>query len=143
MATFFPWQGMILSLSAPLPAFGSITSWSVRSCLSWIWANSLLDHVPGTTKSQCDSSWTVLYVGIAVADLSCRNQRIAYLALLVWFDLSSLSLIYHDLKQSPFTQSSIGPEGIIVLPFPSFSSLVRVGGASLPVWCLLIMVLAS
>lgn len=53
-------------------------------------------------------------------------------------------LIYHDLKQSPLPSHLLGQEGIYCAPFSLLlAALVRVGGASLPTWFLLIMVVAS
>ena len=53
-------------------------------------------------------------------------------------------LIYHDLKQSPYPVICWAKKASIVLPFSLLlAALVRVGGASLPTWFLLIMVVAS
>ena len=147
--------GMILStyLLRLFPAFGGLSQ------LVW-WSAFLLDlglilyftktHVLARPRANATPSWTVLYVGIAVAALtlsSCGNQReIAYLALVIGFGLTFLlyPLIYHDLKQSPYPVICWAKKASIALPFPFFlAALVRVGGASLPTWFLLIMVVAS
>ena len=133
---------------ASFPPLGSITVGLCGLPFSWIWANSLFyqDPCPSRPRANATPSWTVLYVGIAVAAwlISCRNQRIAYLALIgfgLTFLLYPLSTMIWSSPLYPVIYWA--KKASIVLPFPSFSSLVRVGGASLPVWFLLIMVLAS
>jgi len=153
MATF-PMAGMILStyLLRLFPAFGGLSQ------LVW-WSAFLLDlglilyftktHVLARPRANATPSWTVLYVGIAVAALTypvVGIREIAYLALVIGFGLTFLlyPLIYHDLKQSPLPIHLLGQEGIYCAPFSLLlAALVRVGGASLPVWFLLIMVVAS
>lgn len=129
---------MILStyLLRLFPAFGGLSQ------LVW-WSAFLLDlslilyftktHVLSATKSQCHSSWTVLYVGIAVAALTYPvvgiRDCLSRFSDWFWFDLSSLSLIYHDLEASPLPSHLLGQEGIYCAPFSLLlAALVRVGG---------------
>lgn len=132
MATF-PMAGMILStyLLRLFPAFGGLSQ------LVW-WSAFLLDlglilyftktHVLARPRANATPSWTVLYVGIAVAALTypvVGIREIAYLALVIGFGLTFLlyPLIYHDLKQSPLPSHLLGQEGIYCAPlFSSFSS---------------------
>ena len=106
-------------------------------------------HALARPRANATPSWTVLYVGIAVAALTypvVGIREIAYLALVIGFGLTFLlyPLIYHDLKQSPLPSHLLGQEGIYCAPFSLLlAALVRVGGASLPTWLLLIMVVAS
>jgi len=145
--------GNLLADSLPfLAAFGGLSQ------LVW-WSAFLLDlglilyftktHILARPRANATPSWTVLYVGIAVAALTypvVGIREIAYLALVIGFGLTFLlyPLIYHDLKQSPLPSHLLGQEGIYCAPFSLLlAALVRVGGASLPVWFLLIMVVAS
>lgn len=94
-------------------------------------------------------SWTVLYVGIAVATLTypvVGLVEIAYGALIFGFLLTFClyPLIYRDLQKKPLPPALLGQEGIYCAPFSLLlASLVRVGGASLPTWLLIVMILAS
>lgn len=153
MATF-PMAGMILStyLFRLFPAFGGLSQ------LVW-WSAFLLDvclilyftktHVMVRPRVTATPSWTVLYVGIAVAALTypvVGQRLIAYLALVVGFGLTFLlyPVIYFDGKKQPLPNHLLGQEGIYCAPFSLLlAALVRVGGASLPTWFLLIMVVAS
>ena len=153
MATF-PMAGMILSTYVfrlfphlPLVAQGL-----------W-WFSFLLDLVlivTFTIKFACPGrrvhatpSWTVLYVGIAVAALTYPLVgiiEIAYVTLSFGFLLTFYlyPLIYSDLKKHPLPLALLGQEGIYCAPFSLLlASLVRVGGASLPTWLLIVMILAS
>ena len=153
MATF-PMAGMILSTyvfrvfpALPLVAQGI-----------W-WFSFLLDLVliaTFTIKFACPGrrvnatpSWTVLYVGIAVAALTYPLVgiiEIAYATLSFGFVLTFYlyPLIYSDLKKDPLPVALLGQEGIYCAPFSLLlASLVRVGGASLPTWLLIVMILAS
>ena len=126
MATF-PMAGMILStyLLRLFPAFGGLSQ------LVW-WSAFLLDlglilyftktHVLARPRANATPSWTVLYVGIAVAALTypvVGIREIAYLALVIGFGLTFLlyPLIYHDLKKSPLPSHLLGQEGIYCAPF--------------------------
>ena len=153
MATF-PMAGMILStyLFRLFPAFGGLSQ------LVW-WSAFLLDlclilyftktHVMVRPRANATPSWTVLYVGIAVAALTypvVGIREIAYLALVIGFGLTFLlyPVIYFDGKKQPLPNHLLGQEGIYCAPFSLLlAALVRVGGASLPTWFLLIMVMAS
>ena len=153
MATF-PMAGMILSTyvfrvfpALPLVAQGI-----------W-WFSFLLDLVliaTFTIKFACPGrrvnatpSWTVLYVGIAVAALTYPLVgiiEIAYATLSFGFVLTFYlyPLIYSDLKKEPLPLALLGQEGIYCAPFSLLlASLVRVGGAGLPTWLLIVMILAS
>lgn len=153
MATF-PMAGMILSTYVfrlfphlPLVAQGL-----------W-WFSFLLDLVliaGFTIKFACSGrrahatpSWTVLYVGIAVAALTYPVVgliQIAYLTVTFGFLLTFYlyPLIYRDLKKHPLPLALLGQEGIYCAPFSLLlASLVRVGGAGLPTWLLIVMILAS
>ena len=94
-------------------------------------------------------SWTVLYVGIAVAALTYPLVgiiEIAYATLSFGFVLTFYlyPLIYSDLKKDPLPVALLGQEGIYCAPFSLLlASLVRVGGAGLPTWLLIVMILAS
>ena len=153
MATF-PMAGMILStyLFRLFPTFGGLSQ------LVW-WSAFLLDlclilyftktHVMVRPRANATPSWTVLYVGIAVAALTypvVGIREIAYLALVIGFGLTFLlyPVIYFDGKKQPLPNHLLGQEGIYCAPFSLLlAALVRVGGASLPTWFLLIMVMAS
>ena len=134
------------------PAFGGLSQ------LVW-WSAFLLDlglilyftktHVLARPRANATPSWTVLYVGIAVAALTypvVGIRGIAYFALVIGFGLTFLlyPVIYFDGKKQPLPNHLLGQEGIYCAPFSLLlAALVRVGGASLPVWFLLIMVVAS
>lgn len=123
------------------------------------WCSFLLDLalIAGfTIKFACPGrrvhatpSWTVLYVGIAVAALTYPLVgiiEIAYVTLSFGFLLTFYlyPLIYSDLKKQPLPLALLGQEGIYCAPFSLLlASLVRVGGASLPTWVLIFMLLAS
>lgn len=153
MATF-PMAGMILStyLFRLFPAVGGLSQvvwWSafiLDVCLILYFTKT---HVMVRPRVTATPSWTVLYVGIAVAALTypvVGQRLIAYLALVVGFGLTFLlyPVIYTDLKKNPLPAHLLGQEGIYCAPFSLLlAALVRVGGASLPTWFLLIMVVAS
>ena len=153
MATF-PMAGMILSTYVfrllphlPLVAQGL-----------W-WFSFLLDialiayfsrlFVGVKERASATPSWTVLYVGIAVAALTYPLVgiiEIAYATLSFGFLLTFYlyPLIYSDLKKHPLPLALLGQEGIYCAPFSLLlASMVRVGGASLPTWLLIVMILAS
>ena len=153
MATF-PMAGMILSTYVfrlfphiPLVAQGL-----------W-WFSFLLDlaliayfshrFVGVEERASATPSWTVLYVGIAVAALTYPVVgliQIAYLTVTFGFLATCFlyPLIYSDLKKKPLTPALLGQEGIYCAPFSLLlAALVRIGGVTLPTWSLLIMILAS
>ena len=153
MATF-PMAGMILSTYV----FRVFAHLPIVAQGLW-WFSFLLDVslIAGfTIKFAClgrrvhaTPSWTVLYVGIAVAALTYPLVgiiEIAYATLSFGFLLTFYlySLIYSDLKKHPLPVALLGQEGIYCAPFSLLlASLVRVGGASLPTWFLIVMILAS
>ena len=153
MATF-PMAGMILSTYVfrvfphlPLVAQG-LWWFSFLLDLALIAGFTIKFAYPGR-RVHATPSWTVLYVGIAVAALTYPLVgiiEIAYATLSFGFLLTFYlyPLIYSDLKKHPLPQSMLGQEGIYCAPFSLLlASLVRVGGASLPTWLLIAMILAS
>jgi len=150
MATF-PMAGMILStyLLRLFPTFGGLAQ------AVW-WTAFLLDcglifyftktHILAKPRANATPSWTVLYVGIAVAALTypvVGVVELAYLTLGFGFVLTLIlyPLIYQGLKTTPLPSHLLGQEGIYCAPFSLLlAALVRVGGASLPVWLLSIMI---
>ena len=153
MATF-PMAGMILSTYV----FRVFPHFSLVAQGLW-WFSFLLDLalIAGFTikfaypgrRVHATPSWTVLYVGIAVAALTYPLVgiiEIAYATLIFGFLLTFYlyPLIYSDLKKHPLPLALLGQEGIYCAPFSLLlASLVRVGGATLPTWSLLVMMLAS
>ena len=150
MATF-PMAGMILStyLFRLFPTFGGLAQ------AVW-WSAFLLDcslifyftksHILAKPRANATPSWTVLYVGIAVAALTypvVGVVELAYLTLGFGFVLTLIlyPLIYQGLKTTPLPSHLLGQEGIYCAPFSLLlAALVRLGGASLPVWLLYIMI---
>ena len=153
MATF-PMAGMILSTYV----FRVFPALSLLAQGIW-WFSFLLDLTliaTFTIKFACPGrrvnatpSWTVLYVGIAVAALTYPLVgiiEIAYATLIFGFVLTFYlyPLIYSNLKKDPLPVALLGQEGIYCAPFSLLlASLVRVGGAGLPTWLLIVMILAS
>ena len=154
MATF-PMAGMILStyLLRILPM-----NMSIVAQILW-WFAFLLDvgliiyftknYVLTKPRTSATPSWTVLYVGIAVASLTYPVVGIVGIAYGAWIfgfilTLILYPLIYQDLKRNPLPLALLGQEGIYCAPFSLLlAALVRVGGVSLPSWILLVMILAS
>ena len=150
----FPMAGMILSTYV----FRVFPALPIVAQGLW-WFSFLLDLVliaGFTIKFACSGrrahatpSWTVLYVGIAVAALTYPLVgiiEIAYVTLSFGFLLTFYlyPLIYSDLKKHPLPLALLGQEGIYCAPFSLLlASLVRVGGTSLPAWLLIVMILAS
>ena len=153
MATF-PMAGMIFSTYV----LRLVPSLPILAQLLW-WFSFLLDlaliayfsrrFVGVEERASATPSWTVLYVGIAVAALTyplVGIVEIAYATLSFGFVLTFYlyPLIYRDLKKTPLPVALLGQEGIYCAPFSLLlASLVRVGGASLPTWLLIVMILAS
>ena len=153
MATF-PMAGMILATyvfrvfpALPLLAQG-IWWFSFLLDLALIGTFTIKFACPGR-RVNATPSWTVLYVGIAVAALTYPLVgiiEIAYATLSFGFVLTFYlyPLIYSDLKKEPLPLALLGQEGIYCAPFSLLlASLVRVGGAGLPTWLLIVMILAS
>ena len=154
MATF-PMAGMILStyLLRVLPM-----SLSITAQILW-WFAFLLDvgliiyftinYVQIKPRASATPTWTVLYVGIAVASLTYPVVGIVGIAYGAWIfgfilTLILYPLIYKDLKIDPLPLPLLGQEGIYCAPFSLLlAALVRVGGPDLPSWILLVMILAS
>ena len=153
MATF-PMAGMIFStyilrLVPSLPILAQLLWW-----FSFILDFALIAYfsrrfVGVEERASATPSWTVLYVGIAVAALTYPLVgiiEIAYATLSFGFVLTFYlyPLIYSDLKKDPLPVALLGQEGIYCAPFSLLlASLVRVGGAGLPTWLLIVMILAS
>ena len=154
MATF-PMAGMILStyLLRILPL-----NISILAQILW-WFAFLLDvgliiyftknYVQTKPRTSATPSWTVLYVGIAVASLTYPVVGIVGIAYGAWIfgfilTLILYPLIYQDLKRNPLPLALLGQEGIYCAPFSLLlAALVRLGGSTLPSWILLVMILAS
>ena len=154
MATF-PMAGMILStyLLRILPL-----NMSILAQILW-WFAFLLDvgliiyftknYVQTKPRTSATPSWTVLYVGIAVASLTYPVVGIVGIAYGAWIfgfilTLILYPLIYQDLKRNPLPLALLGQEGIYCAPFSLLlAALVRLGGSTLPSWILLVIILAS
>ena len=153
MATF-PMAGMIFStyvlrLVPSMPILAQLLWWfSFFLDLALITTFTIKFACPGR-RVNATPSWTVLYVGIAVAALTYPLVgiiEIAYATLSFGFVLTFYlyPLIYSDLKKHPLPLALLGQEGIYCAPFSLLlASMVRVGGASLPTWLLIVMILAS
>ena len=153
MATF-PMAGMILSTyvfrvfhALPLLAQG-IWWFSFLLDLALIATFTIKFACPGR-KTNATPSWTVLYVGIAVAALTYPVVgliQIAYLTVTFGFLATCFlyPLIYSDLKKQPLTPALLGQEGIYCAPFSLLlAALVRIGGVTLSTWALLLLLLVS
>ncbi|MCY7102338.1 TDT family transporter [Streptococcus oralis] len=150
----FPMAGMILSTYV----LRLVPSMPILSQPLW-WFSFILDFaliayfsrrfLGVEERAAATPSWTVLYVGIAVAALTYPLVgiiEIAYATLSFGFVLTFYlyPLIYRDLKKDPLPVALLGQEGIYCAPFSLLlASLVRVGGAGLPTWLLIVMILAS
>ena len=153
MATF-PMAGMILSTyvfrvfpALPIVAQG-IWWFSFLLDLALIATFTIKFACPGR-RVNATPSWTVLYVGIAVAALTYPVVgliQIAYLTVTFGFLATCFlyPLIYSDLKKQPLTPALLGQEGIYCAPFSLLlAALVRIGGLALPTWALLLLMLVS
>ena len=154
MATF-PMAGMILStyllrvLSTTMGPLAQVLWWFsflLDVCLILYFTTAYVFTKPRTSATP---SWTVLYVGIAVASLTYPVVGIVGIAYGAWIfgfilTLILYPLIYQDLRKNPLPLALLGQEGIYCAPFSLLlAALVRVGGYSLPSWILLVMILAS
>ena len=143
MATF-PMAGMIFStyvlrLVPSLPILAQLLWW-----FSFILDLALIAYFSRRflgveERAAATPSWTVLYVGIAVAALTYPVVgliQIAYLTVTFGFLATCFlyPLIYSDLKKKPLTPALLGQEGIYCAPFSLIlAALVRIGGlARLP-----------
>ena len=153
MATF-PMAGMIFStyilrLVPSIPILAQLLWW-----FSFILDFALIAYfsrrfVGVEERASATPSWTVLYVGIAVAALTYPVVgliQIAYLTVTFGFLATCFlyPLIYSDLKKQPLTPALLGQEGIYCAPFSLLlAALVRIGGVTLPTWALLLLMLVS
>ena len=153
MATF-PMAGMILStyLLRILPSIPYLAQ-------SIWWFSFLLDIglityftiqlLTSKEKIYATPSWTVLYVGIAVAALTypvVGMIEIAYATIIFGFILTFYLYprIYKDLKKKPLPNELLGQEGIYCAPFSLLlASLVRVGGHQLLTYSIIMMIISS
>ena len=153
MATF-PMAGMIF----PTYVLRLVPSMPILSQPLW-WFSFILDFaliayfsrrfLGVEERASATPSWTVLYVGIAVAALTYPVVgliQIAYLTVTFGFLATCFlyPLIYSDLKKQPLTPALLGQEGIYCAPFSLLLvALVRIGGVTLPTWALLLLMLVS
>ena len=153
MATF-PMAGMILAnyvlrLLPSIPYLAHFLWW-----FSFLLDVGLITYfsvqlLTSKEKIFATPTWTVLYVGIAVAALTYPVVgiiEIAYATILFGFLLTFYLYprIYQDLKEKPLPTALLGQEGIYCAPFSLLlASLVRVWGQQLPTWGLMIMIIAS
>ena len=153
MATF-PMAGMILATYV----LRTVPTVPLLAQVLW-WFSFLLDIglityftiqlLTSKEKIYATPSWTVLYVGIAVAALTYPVVgiiQISYATIVFGFLLTFYLYprIYKDLKQKPLPIILLGQEGIYCAPFSLLlASLVRVWGQQLPTWGLIIMIIAS
>ena len=153
MATF-PMAGMILSTYL----LRTVPSVPLLAQVLW-WFSFLLDIglityftillLKSKEKIYATPSWSVLYVGIAVAALTYPVVgiiEIAYATIIFGFILTFYLYprIYLDLKKKPLPVELLGQEGIYCAPFSLLlASLVRVGGHQLLTYSIIMMIISS
>ena len=153
MATF-PMAGMILATyllrTIPsVPLFAQVLWW-----FSFLLDIGLITYftillLKSKEKIYATPSWTVLYVGIAVAALTYPVVgiiEIAYATIIFGFILTFYLYprIYLDLKKKPLPVELLGQEGIYCAPFSLLlASLVRVGGHQLLTYSIIMMIISS
>ena len=153
MATF-PMAGMILATYL----LRTVPSVPLLAQVLW-WFSFLLDTglityfsfkiLTSKEKIYSTPSWTVLYVGIAVAALTYPVVgiiEIAYTTIIFGFILTFYLYprIYKDLKKKPLPNELLGQEGIYCAPFSLLlASLVRVGGHQLLTYSIILMIISS
>ena len=153
MATF-PMAGMIFSTYL----LRTVPSVPLLAQVLW-WFSFLLDIglityftillLKSKEKIYATPSWTVLYVGIAVAALTYPVVgiiEIAYATIIFGFILTFYLYprIYLDLKKKPLPVELLGQEGIYCAPFSLLlASLVRVGGQQLLTYSIIMMIISS
>ena len=153
MATF-PMAGMILATYL----LRTVPSVTLLAQVLW-WFSFLLDIglityfsvqlLTSKEKIYATPSWTVLYVGIAVAALTYPVVgiiKIAYTTIIFGFILTFYLYprIYKDLKKKPLPNELLGQEGIYCAPFSLLlASLVRVGGHQLLTYSIIMMIISS
>ena len=153
MATF-PMAGMILTTYL----LRTVPSVPLLAQVLW-WFSFLLDTglityfsfkiLTSKEKIYSTPSWTVLYVGIAVAALTYPVVgiiEIAYATIIFGFILTFYLYprIYKDLKKKPLPNELLGQEGIYCAPFSLLlASLVRVDGHQLLTYSIIMMIFSS
>ena len=153
MATF-PMAGMILATYL----LRTVPSVPLLAQILW-WFSFLLDIglityfsvqlLTSKEKIYATPSWTVLYVGIAVAALTYPVVgiiEIAYATIIFGFILTFYLYprIYKELKKKPLPNELLGQEGIYCAPFSLLlASLVRVGGHQLLTYSIIMMIISS
>ena len=153
MATF-PMAGMILATyllrTIPsVPLFAQVLWW-----FSFLLDIGLITYftillLKSKEKIYATPSWTVLYVGIAVAALTYPVVgiiEVAYATIIFGFILTFYLYprIYLDLKKKPLPNELLGQEGIYCAPFSLLlASLVRVGGHQLLTYSIIMMIISS
>ena len=153
MATF-PMAGMILATyllrTIPsMPLFAQVLWW-----FSFLLDIGLITYftillMKSKEKIYATPSWTVLYVGIAVAALTYPVVgiiEVAYATIIFGFILTFYLYprIYLDLKKKPLPVELLGQEGIYCAPFSLLlASLVRVGGHQLLTYSIIMMIISS
>ena len=153
MATF-PMAGMILATYL----LRTVPNVPLLAQIFW-WFSFLLDIglityftillLKSKEKIYATPSWTVLYVGIAVAALTypvVEIIEIAYATIIFGFILTFYLYprIYLDLKKKPLPVELLGQEGIYCAPFSLLlASLVRVGGHQLLTYSIIMMIISS
>ena len=153
MATF-PMAGMILATyllrTIPsVPLFAQVLWW-----FSFLLDIGLITYftillMKSKEKIYATPSWTVLYVGIAVAALTYPVVgiiEVAYATIIFGFILTFYLYprIYLDLKKKPLPVELLGQEGIYCAPFSLLlASLVRVGGHQLLTYSIIMMIISS
>ena len=153
MATF-PMAGMILAtyLLRTVPSVTLLAQ--VLWCFSFLLDIGLItcfsiQLLTSKEKIYATPSWTVLYVGIAVAALTYPVVgiiEIAYATIIFGFILTFYLYprIYLDLKKKPLPVELLGQEGIYCAPFSLLlASLVRVGGHQLLTYSIIMMIISS
>ena len=153
MATF-PMAGMILAtyllrIVPSVPLLAQVLWW-----FSFLLDIGLITYftvqlLTSKEKIYATPSWTVLYVGIAVAALTYPVVgiiEIAYATIIFGFILTFYLYprIYKDLKKKPLPNELLGQEGIYCAPFSLLlASLVRVGGHQLLTYSIIMMIISS
>ena len=153
MATF-PMAGMILATyllrTVPsVPLLAQVLWWFSFLLDIWLITYFSVQILTSKEKIYATPSWTVLYVGIAVAALTYPVVgiiEIAYATIIFGFILTFYLYprIYKDLKKKPLPKELLGQEGIYCAPFSLLlASLVRVGGHQLLTYSIIMMIISS
>ena len=153
MATF-PMAGMILATyllrTVPsVPLLAQVLWWFSFLLDIWLITYFSVQILTSKEKIYATPSWTVLYVGIAVAALTYPVVgiiEIAYATIIFGFILTFYLYprIYKDLKKKPLPKELLGQEGIYCAPFSLLlASLVRVGGHQLFTYSIIMMIISS